>query len=100
MMDGIFTCFWRWSIKSKKGKSGQNDMATVLFSSNDACIQQCPFTSHMLYLYSEHPSSSQNETRFLDVSEDFQVDKLFMHQNFLKGIRKVQWENYQTQIFE
>lgn len=37
---------------------------------------------------------------FLHVREDFQINKLPMHQNFRKGIRRVQQENYQTQIFE
>lgn len=48
MMDGMFTCFWRWSIKLKKGKLDKNGMTTILFSSNTAFIERL-LTFHMLY---------------------------------------------------
>lgn len=91
MMDGTGTCFWRWTIKSNRGNSGQNDMTTILFSSSNAFIQHCPFIFPLLYFYGKHPSSSQNKTHFLGVRDDFYISELFMYQIFWgKGIWKVQ----------
>lgn len=79
-------------IKLKKRKSGRNGMTTILFSSITAFIQQCPFTIHAFNFYCNHPSSSQSEMYFLGVGEDFQINKLFLHQNYLKRLWRVWWE--------
>lgn len=52
-----------------------------LFSSNNASVQQCSLTFHMLYFYCEHPPSSQNVI-FPEYKGRFLINKLLSLKNF------------------